>query len=125
MSRSIVRDILEALEVQHINELMDDGKHYIIEVCRRITSENKQRIKELDAENVKLRICLWNLAADPDHVKGMANRIEELEAQLEAARQKANEYLLPDDMYLPDEREQCQHDLAETIVAALQGEKDE
>ena len=92
MSRSIVRDILEALEVQHINELMDDGKHYIIEVCRRITSENKHRIKELDAENVKLRICLWNLAADPDHVKGMANRIEQLQAQVDALQKDVGFY---------------------------------
>jgi len=50
MSNSIVRDMLEALEVQHINELMDDGKHYIIEVCKRIASENKKQREASELE---------------------------------------------------------------------------
>jgi len=50
MSNSIVRDMLEALEVQHINELMDDGKHYIIEVCKRIASENKKQMETSELE---------------------------------------------------------------------------
>jgi len=87
MSNPIVRDMLEALKVQHINELMDDGRHYIVEVCRRITSENKKQLEAAEGEALRHADTLEKYANALDRADKAEQIIKEYDIKLNTAHE--------------------------------------